>query len=123
MARYPWQLPVRLAARVENHQAAEAHRDLDQVLAIIGGERSGGLTLRKLRCAQIVSFCLRGALRGGAPGGLLVGEHLRMLHRVAGQRTWKALGGLMHGYVDQLLARVRPQRRTSVERFVAWMRR
>jgi AraC-like DNA-binding protein len=120
--RYPWQLPVRLAACVEHHQVAEAHRDLDRVLDIIGGERSGGLLLRKLRCAQAITHCTRGALQGGAPSSDLVKDSLRMLHQIARQRTWKALRALMHGYVDQLLALVQPQRRTNVERFVAWMR-
>jgi AraC-like DNA-binding protein len=45
-----------------------------------------------------------------------------MLHKIAQQRTWKGLVGLMHAYLDQLLAQVLPQRRTNVERFVAWMR-
>jgi AraC-like DNA-binding protein len=120
--RYPWQLPVRLAACVEHHQVAEAHRDLDRLLAIIAGERSGGLMLRKLRCAQAITLCTRGALQGGAPSSALYEDSLRILRQVARQRTWKALAALMHGYVDELLAQVQPQRRTNVERFVAWMR-
>ncbi|MBC7851969.1 MAG: hypothetical protein IAF94_00890, partial [Pirellulaceae bacterium] len=72
MQRYPWQLPVRLSARVENHQAAEAHRDLDQLLAIIGAKHSDSLSVRKLRCAQAISHCTRGALRGGASSSALV---------------------------------------------------
>jgi hypothetical protein len=122
MFRYPWQLPIRLAARVEHHQVAEAHRDLDQLLTIIGRERSGGLLLRKLRCAQAITHCTRGALEGGAPSSNLVADSMGMLHQIARQRTWKALVALMHDYVDQLLAQVLPQRRTNVERFVAWMR-
>jgi AraC-like DNA-binding protein len=123
MTRYPWQLLQRLASQIENHQVPEAHRSLDRVLAIIAENPPGNLTLRKLRCAQVVSMCLRGAHRGGAPSEIILTEHLQMLERLALQKTWKALRLLMDRYVDQLLNHVRPLQRTDVECFVARMRK
>jgi AraC-like DNA-binding protein len=123
MTRYPWQLLQRLASQIESHQAPESHRSLGRILGIIAEDPRGNLTLRKLRCAQVVSMCLRGAHRGGAPSEVILTEHLQLLERLARQKTWKALTVIMGRYVDQLLDHVRPLRRTDVERFVARMRK
>ena len=121
MSRYPWQLLPQLATRIESHQIEEAHADLNGLLAIIEAHSSANLALRKFRCAQLISVSLRGALRGGAESETILREHIAVLERLAAARTWKAVERLMHDYVDELLARVRPQRHTNVERLIAWM--
>lgn len=120
--RYPWQLPIRLSERIEHHQARQAHRELEEILRIIGSARAGGLTVKKFRCAQIVSFCLRGAQRGGAPSGTILNEHMQELESLAGRKSWNGIRNTMHAYLDRLLAHVKPQRRTDIERLVAWIR-
>ena len=120
--RYPWQLPVHLSERIEHHQAEAAHGDLERILRVIGADRNGGLAVKKFRCAQIVSFCLRGAQRGGAPSAVILNEHLQELERLAVKKTWKGVVATMHDYVELLLSHVKPQRRTDIERLVAWIR-
>ena len=121
MDNYPWQLLHRLAGRIEQLQVDRAHDDLDCILKVIAQDRSR-LDLKKLRCAQIVSFCLRGAHRGGAPSNVILDEHLQMLQQLSQQKSWAAVRAELHTYLEQLLARVRPERRTDVQRFIAWMR-
>lgn len=122
-ARYPWHLPLKLASHIQHHQASQALERLKDVVGIVARKRGETLTLRKLRCAQMASFCLRGALKGGAPGDAIFLEHLKMLERLGRARTWPGVALLMRRYVEQLLDRVRPQRRTNLELFVAWMRK
>ncbi len=121
MDRYPWQLLHRLALRIEQLQIDQAHDDLDRILKVINQDRSR-LDLKKLRCAQVISFCLRGAHRGGAPSNSILDEHLQMLQQLSEQRSWAAVRTKLHTYLDQLLDHVRPERWTDVQRFIAWMR-
>ena len=121
--RYPWKLGQRLATRIETCQRPAAHADLDQLLAIVARARSGGLSLRKLRCAQLVSLCLRGAHAAGAPSNVILDKHLQILDQLAGQRTWKAMMRLMHGYVDELIDGIRVDQRTSTQRLVQMIHR
>lgn len=123
MRRYPWRWLPLLGSRIENHQAYEAHNDLQRLLAFIAADDVRHLAVRKLRCAQIISVCLRSALQSGAASDAILQEHLKILEALAMQRTWRAVEMVMHRYVDQLLERVRPEQRTSVERFVDWMQR
>lgn len=122
MSRYPWHLLPQLATRIESHQVEAAHEDLDGLLVIIGAHSSPNLALRKLRCAQLITISLRGALHGGAESEALLQGHIEVLEKLAAARTWKVVQLLMHNYVDELLAHVRPQRHTNVERLVAWMK-
>src|SRR5687768_7997465 len=108
MKRYPWRLAQSLSNRIEQCQGVQAHADLDAILLIIAAARAGGLALRKLRCAQVVSFCVRGAQRGGANSEKLLGEHLLVLEELASQRSWPATTRLLHGYVEKLIADLRP---------------
>lgn len=120
--RYPWQLLHRLANRIELAQSEDAHSDLDQILRVISGGK-GRLDIRKMRSSQVISFCLRGAYKGGAPSDLILEEHHQVLQNTASERTWAGVQRLMHDYVDNLLAKVRPERRTDLQRFLVWMRR
>ena len=120
--RYPWQLLNRLAGRFEVHQVDKAHGDLDRVLDVIG-QGSRPLDLRKLRCAQVMSFCVRGAHAAAAPSPDLLGNHIQTLDRLAHARSWRATRELMHNYLSGLFTMTRAERRTDVERFVQQMRK
>ncbi len=104
--------------RIETCQRAPSHADLDALLAIVARARSGGMPLRKLRCAQLVSLCLRGAHAAGAPSNIILGRHLEMLDKLAACRSWKRLRQLMHAYVDELINGVRADQQSSTQRLV-----
>lgn len=118
---YPWPLLNQLAGRIEHAERPDAHARLDEILDIIGSAPQGGLTLRKLRCAQVISLSLRGAHHGGAASQQLLEHHIDALQELAGAPSWKAACVLMHQYVDDLVDRVRPRRRVDVDDFVLWM--
>ncbi len=120
--RYPWQLLNRLAERFELYQVDEAHADLDCLLDVIA-QGSRLIDLRKLRCAQVISFCMRGALAANAPSSELLSDHIRTLSHLARLSTWLAARTLMHGYLDGLFAMIRAERRTDVQRLVQQIRK
>jgi AraC-like DNA-binding protein len=122
MPRYPWDLPVRMASYIEHGKMHEAHDALNRVLEIIANWPGGGLPVRKLRCAQVITICLRGAQRGGAPSDEIYLEHLETLERLSTARVWKAVSTLLHEYADALIRHVQQEHRTSLEEFIAWMR-
>jgi AraC-like DNA-binding protein len=121
-SRYPWQLLPKLASEIEHGQRTEALRDLDALLEIIAESSGAELNLRKLRCAQLVSGCLRGAHAGGAPSETLLDQNLRVLKTLTTLATWKSVTGCIHRYVDRLLRQVRTEQRTHMERVVARVR-
>src|SRR5437867_1169394 len=106
--RYPWKLLPRLASAIEHGQRTQARRDLALLLQIIAETSGDNLTLRKLRCAQLVSACLRAAHSGGASSDSLLREHLEFLKRLTGLRTWSGVRRCMVRYLEGLLRRVRP---------------
>src|SRR5690349_20232753 len=106
--RYPWKLLPRLATEIEHGEREQARRDLDALLKIIAHRTRNNLTLRKLRCAQLVSACLRGAHSGGAASEPLLTEHLQFLRVLTVLHTWNQITQHMHRYVGRLLRRVRP---------------
>jgi len=122
-ARYPWQLLPKLASEIEHGQRAQARRDLDALLAIIAESSGDDLTLRKLRCAQMISACLRGAHAGGALSERLLRDNLQLLRTLAELPGWPPIVQRMRRYVDGLLRQVRPNHRTHMERVVAEVRR
>lgn len=117
--RYPWHLLPKLASEIEHGQRAQARRDLDALLDIVAESSGEDLTLRKLRCAQLVSGCLRGAHAGGAPSETLLDQNLQVLKSLAVLRTWGAVVRCVHRYVDRLLRQVRAEDRSRMERVVA----
>jgi AraC-like DNA-binding protein len=122
MNRYPWRLLPRLALEIEYERRREAHRDLESLLRITWRQEGNELTLWKLRCSQIASACMRGALRGGAPSDLSMGEHLQLLRRLSSAGTRKSLQALMRQYLESLLDHVRPAQSTNMDRAVAEVR-
>ena len=121
MERYPWNLALRLASRIENCQTQQAHKDLDKTISLITTRYRQALAVRKLLCAQIITQCLRGAHAAGGPSQLLLSEHQQILLRLASRRTWKLTQEVMHEYIDLLILRVRPQRTPDIQRFIKWM--
>lgn len=121
--RYPWRALPQLAAHIENHRTDEAHGVLDELLAIVANAPTGGLTLRKLRCAQIASACVRGAHRGGAASEQLLDDHYDLLESIATVRSSNTLNRRMHDYLDALLAAAGDSRSTDAERAVVWIQR
>jgi len=119
MKLYSWSLLPLLTAKIENYQKESAHKDMAKLLEIIGSDSKRNLTLRKLRCAQIISACLRAAHRGGVASEPLLTNHFDILERIAGIRSWITLKKLMHIYLEDLFTLVRKIRRTSIERAVA----
>ena len=121
MKKYPWQLLVQLGSHIQHGLYQQAHATLDQTLTIIASPRSR-LPVRKLRCAQVASFCLRGAHLGGASSSVILDEHLKILERLALQRDWKSVTGIMHLCVDQMIHRVQPELHTNMERLISKIR-
>ncbi|MSR65168.1 MAG: AraC family transcriptional regulator [Verrucomicrobiae bacterium] len=122
MTRYPWKLLPRLASEVEHGQKGLAHKDLEELLDIIVVDGGSDLSFCKLRCAQLISGCLRGAHRGGASSDRILSEHLRTLKELAALRTWSGVKAKMHRYLDRLLGQVEPKHRSLMERIVGELR-
>ncbi len=81
--QYDWELLPRLAGEIERRLRREAHRDLDRLLDVLALQSGADLILRKMRCAQTASVCVRGARRGGGPSGPLLDEHVNFLRRLS----------------------------------------
>ena len=121
--RYPWRLLPRIASEIEHLQRREAHRDLERLFWIVWKQGANDPSLGKLQCAQIASACIRGAMRGGAPSDISMGEHLQFLRRLSGAKTRRAIHALMRRYLDTLLNRVQPAQSTNMDRAVAQVRK
>lgn len=122
MRAYRWELLPKLAIEIEYGRRKGARRDLSELLDIFVIQSGPDLTLRKLRCAQTASACLRGARCGGAPSVVLLQEHLSFLRRLSGLRSWAGVCRAMHAYVDDLIDKVKPAGRNRMERIVASIR-
>lgn len=120
--RYRWELLPRLASEVEFARRGAACRDLAELLEIVAQQSGADLTLRKMRCAQIMSACVRGARLGGGPSALLLGEHIESLRGLSRLRSWTAVKRAMRRYVDRLVSSVRPAGRGRMTRIVASIR-
>jgi len=116
--RYRWELLPRLASAVEHAQRREARRDLAEFLGIFAAA-SRDLTVRKMRCAQTMSACIRAARRGGGPSETIYSEHLLFLERLSRLQTWPASTRVCQAYVERLIDLVEPARRSPAERLVA----
>ena len=120
--RYRWELLPLLASEVEFARHKAAHRDLTDLLEILARQSGNDLTLRKMRCAQTMSACVRGARLGGGPSAALLSEHIEALRRLSRLRSWDGVKRAMHRYVEQLISLVRPAGRGRMERIVASIR-
>ncbi|MBI3830847.1 MAG: helix-turn-helix transcriptional regulator [Planctomycetes bacterium] len=120
--RYRWELLPRLASEVEFARKAAAHRDLSELLTIVAHQSGHDLTLRKMRCAQIMSACVRGARLGGGPSAVLLAEHIEFLRDLSRLGSWPAVKRAMRRYVERLVLRVRPSGRGRMARIVASIR-
>lgn len=118
---YPWSLLRELGSKIGHGELSAAQELLDGVLDIIQEPPSSRLTLRKLRCAQVISLSLRGAHHGGAPSSGLLNHHFLMLQALEVAPSWKAVRVLMHQYVRELVDQVDPRRRVDVQEFVQWI--
>ncbi len=123
MKRYRWELLEQIGTCVEHVQPDEAHDVLNQILGIFTDLRLGGLPVRKMRCAQVASFCICGAHRGGAASSEILEEHYEFLAKLSLLRTWKLVTKNMHDYVDELIGRVRYEHRSDMERIIRSIRR
>lgn len=123
MKRYPWFLLPRLASAIEFSQKESAHRDLELVMDIIWEQSQGTLSLCKLRCAAVSSFCSRGALQAGAPSQPVLKVQLSMLNLMTTARSGGRVRAMMHGFIDDLLARVKPVETNTIEHTVARVRK
>jgi AraC-like DNA-binding protein len=108
---------------IEYERRREAHQDMESLLRITWRQAGNDLTLWKLRCSQIASACVRGALRGGAPSDISMGEHLQLLRKLSSAGTRKSLRALMGRYLESLLDHVQPAEGTGMDRAVAQVRK
>jgi AraC-like DNA-binding protein len=108
-SRYRWDLLPKLASEIEYGMRREAHRDLDALVHSFRRD-SESLTVGKMRCAQTMSACMRGARRAGAPSHVLFTEHLTMLDEVSAMRSWSRLSRRLHVYLDELFDHRAPRR-------------
>ena len=122
MHRYPWELLVQLGSHIEHALVEPAHETLDRALELIADDASARLPVRKLRCAQVASFCLRGAHRGGASSHRIFDEHLELLEHLAQQRNWRAVRRLLHQWIDRAIRQVQPARHTNMQKLIGRIR-
>ncbi|HYF49094.1 MAG TPA: helix-turn-helix transcriptional regulator, partial [Planctomycetota bacterium] len=117
-SRYRWELLPRLASAIEHAERRAARNDLSDLLDIFE-EASRDLTVRKMRCAQTMSACIRAARRGGGSSETIYAEHLPFLERLSKLRSWPAVQRACHAYIESLIELVEPAKRSPAERIVA----
>ena len=122
MFRYPWGLLPQLGAHIELRQKEAAYRDLDEALAIVWRQNHKKLSLCKLRCAAVTSFCSRGALQAGASSSRVFKIQLELLDKMTAVRSWSEVCLLMRRYVGALLRAIQPVPPGSMEQTVARIR-
>jgi AraC-like DNA-binding protein len=113
---YPWDLLPRVAEHIEHGRAEPAQADLHILWQRVLVDMHGDIALLKLRCAQIMSTCMRGALRGGAPSERLYAEHVAALHLVQGMPTRIKIRNHLRSYTADLVAQVHPMKKVRLER-------
>lgn len=106
--RYQWDLLPRLASEIEFGRATAARRDLRELLKVLARQSGGDLTLFKMRCAQTMSACVRGARLGGGAGAALLAAHIDALRRLSRLGSRGAVKRAMERYLEGLLRSVRP---------------
>ncbi len=109
--------------RIRYGQTKKAHDELDVLLDEFDQEHDARLGPRKLRCAMVMSYCLRGGRLGGAPSELIVDENLQAIDVLWSVRSWAAVRRFMHVYLDEVLQHVKPNRQTRLSRLIERMQR
>src|SRR5689334_10213070 len=120
---YPWQRIPRLVLRIRYGQADLAHAQLDELLDEFDQEHDAQLSARKLRCAMVMSYCLRGGRLGGAAGERIIDENLAAVTTLARKRSWGALRLFMHEYLAQVLRLVLPVGQSRLKLLMTRMQR
>lgn len=115
---YRWQLLPDLASHIEHGRAELAKPVFTALIEAIDDVEGADAELFRLRCAQCMSACLRGAQRGGAPSDVLLDEHLVALRRLARLTTRAPMRRLFLSYILRLASQVQTVGRTPVERVV-----
>ena len=122
VSRYPWKSLPRLASAIEHGDRTLAYREMGELLDIIARDTQGTLDLNKLRCAQIISGCLRGAQSGGAASEILLDEHRQILATIARSRSWNTVKRRMYRYVDTLLSGIPKEQIGAMENIILKVR-
>jgi len=115
---YPWQRVPRLSQRIRYGQRDLAHQETTVLLEEFDQEHGAALAAKKLRCAMVMSYCLRGARQSGAPGDLVLDELMASVDRLTRARTWNGVHRLMHGFIDRILDHVVKQSHSKLERVI-----
>jgi AraC-like DNA-binding protein len=119
---YRWDLLPEVVEAIARADQARALARLDELLPEIARSTPGGISAYRMRCAQCMSACLRGARNGGAASDELLDDHLRALDRLGGARTRAQADEQLRRYVRRLLGQLRPDRRSRIERIVEGIR-
>jgi AraC-like DNA-binding protein len=107
---------------IELQQKEAAHRNLDEALEIFWKQDNQKLSLCKMRCAALSSFCSRGALQGGASSSRVLTIQMKYLDKMTTVRSWKLACLLTHRYFDSLLGEVRFERPSRMEQIILHIR-
>lgn len=86
-------------------------------------EHDSRLGPRKLRCAMLMSYCLRGARLGGAISETIIDEMFEGIDSLSESRSWASVRRFMHDYLDQVLKHVMPNNQARVVRLVGRIHR
>lgn len=121
-ARYPWDLLPELSRDIEFGRKAKAHADLDRILQLIAETSGKDLGLRKLRCAEVLNMCLRGARSGGVSTDRLLEDHLKSLRALIELRAWGQMRRRMHTSIRYWERRLQPVHRSHMECLVVQIR-
>jgi AraC-like DNA-binding protein len=119
---YRWELLPEVVEAIERADEARALALLHELLPEIAKSTPGGVSAFRMRCAQCMSACLRGARRTGASSDELLDDHMRALERLGRARTRARAGAELRRYVRRLLRQARPDTRSRIERIVAGIR-
>lgn len=123
MPRSPRDLGEQLEARVERCQIEDAHRSLEAQLEMFLQEGPSGLVAFKYCCAVPMARCVNGAVRAGVPRPAVMALYHERLGQLSRLRSFSATRRHLHSFTDEMLALVKPEQRTSIERLVADIRR
>src|SRR4051812_20302449 len=115
---YRWDLLPEIVADIEHGRGDRKPALFAELLDALDDGEGNDVSLYKLRCAQFMSACMRGARRGGAPSDVLLAEHLLALRKLAGLTTKGRIRRFFRAYGLHLASQVRPITRTSNERAV-----
>jgi len=112
-----------LETSIERYQPDEAHRLLDIQLTQMRRDGPARLEICKFVCAIPLARCANGAVRAGVARNRVMPFYWKRLEQLPRLRTWAAITRHLHDFADEMLERVKPERRTNIERLVTSIRR